>query len=82
MAKLRNHFVPLNRRAPIQHDMIQVTWIESGVTRTMWKDDFFECFGEDEGKEVLAGHMPHIVATIIDGSLHAKHLAQAQKGSF
>lgn len=41
---------------------ITVTWIETGVTRTMFRKDFFECFGDDEGKEVLVGYHPVIVA--------------------
>lgn len=41
---------------------IDVTWIETGVTRRMFRKDFFEIFGDDEGEEVLAGYHPAIVA--------------------
>ena len=82
MTKLSNQYVPLSRRAPQSGDMVQVTWIETGVSRTMWRGDFFETFGADEGKEVLAGMLPHIVAVEISGALPAIHRQQAQRGSF
>lgn len=41
---------------------IEVTSIDTGKTEIMSKKEFFETFGKDEGKEILKGHSPNIVA--------------------
>jgi hypothetical protein len=46
--------------------MIEVTYIDTGITVIMTKKDFNKTFGKDEAKEILAGYLPHIVAVTLD----------------
>lgn len=42
--------------------MIEVTFIETGITKTMTRKEFNKTFGKDQAVEILAGYLPHIVA--------------------
>ena len=44
---------------------VEVTYIETGRVEIMTMDEAREHFGDDEMQEILMGHMPHIVATIL-----------------
>ncbi len=41
---------------------IQVTLIDNGKTLNMTGKEFFSHFGKNEGKEILEGFAPHVVA--------------------
>ena len=43
--------------------MITVYNTETGKTNWFTQKEFDEYFGKDEGKEILAGYAPHLVAT-------------------
>lgn len=42
--------------------IIEVTSMDSGKTERMTRAEFDKRFGVEEGKEILAGYAPHIVA--------------------
>jgi len=46
--------------------MYEVTFCDSGKTEELTYDECVELFGEDEFQEVLAGHLPNIVAVDLD----------------
>lgn len=45
---------------------VEVTSMDTGVTRVMTLAQFYKYFGKAEGKEILAGYLPHILAILID----------------
>ena len=56
------------------HNKVQVTSIETGITHTMTKDDFYNTFGKLEGEKMLQGYHPHITAVKIPN--------QSMRGNF
>ncbi len=44
---------------------IEVTAVETGKTRVMTHQQFFKTFGKREGKEILAGYAPNVVAVAV-----------------
>jgi hypothetical protein len=46
--------------------MVEVTSLDIGKTERMTLAAFYRLFGKDEGKEILAGYLPHIVAVMLD----------------
>lgn len=49
----------------IKHEkLVEVTNCENGFVKVMSLKEFYRDFGKDEGKELLAGHHPSLVAII------------------
>lgn len=45
---------------------IEVTSVETGVTKVMSRVKFFNKFGKSEGREILKGYLPNIVAVRVE----------------
>ncbi len=47
-------------------DYVEVYSVDSGKTTCYSKQGFFKEFGKVEGKEILQGHLPNLVAVEVD----------------
>jgi hypothetical protein len=61
--------------------LIEVTSTDTGYTKRVSRREFDEHFGVAEGKEILAGYLPNIVAVEIEPTLHAATLCEKVDGS-